>query len=191
MRRSLLVRQVIPFVISYFFLFIIAVFLDFVLHKFNLVWVGRYLGIAGTGLLLLSFLYSMRKRRIIKFGSPRRLLTLHEYLAYSGVIMILVHAGIHFNAIIPWVALIAMLLVAASGHVGKFLLRRSLEQVRLKREALLDSGLSEEAAEKEMFLDSLTIGLMRNWRAIHIPINMIFASFAIIHIISILFFWKW
>lgn len=191
MRTSLLMRQIIPFAISYFLMFIFAVVVDFFLHRLNLAWVGRYFGISGTVLILLSFIYSMRKRRIIRSGSPRWLLILHEYLAYTGVVMILVHAGIHFNAVIPWIALFAMLLVAASGHVGKFLLRRSREELRLKRQDLITQGLSEDETEKKLFLDSLTVELMRNWRMVHLPINMAFATFAIVHIVSILFFWQW
>ncbi|HEY8904655.1 MAG TPA: hypothetical protein VIM63_01315, partial [Rhodoferax sp.] len=35
---------------------------DYLLHRLNLVWVGRYLGILGTLLIISSFYYSLRKR---------------------------------------------------------------------------------------------------------------------------------
>ena len=35
----------------------------------------------------------------------------------------LVHAGIHFNALLPWLATFVLMLVVALGLVGKFLLK--------------------------------------------------------------------
>ncbi len=51
------------------------------------------LGIPGTLLILFSFLYSMRKRKLIQVGRPKTLLRLHEVLTWAGALMILVHAG--------------------------------------------------------------------------------------------------
>jgi hypothetical protein len=68
----------------------------------NLVWVGRYLGIPGTILIIGSLVYSLRKRKYITTGSAKSLLHLHEIGAWLGSLMVLLHAGIHFNAILPW-----------------------------------------------------------------------------------------
>ena len=38
---------------------------DYMLHRLNLVWVGRYLGIPGTLLIIGSLVYSLRKRKYI------------------------------------------------------------------------------------------------------------------------------
>ena len=78
---SLLLRKVAPSLFWYALLIASALGLDHVLHQLGLYWVGRYLGILGTALILLSFVYSLRKRRLIARGSPKTLLDRHEFLA--------------------------------------------------------------------------------------------------------------
>jgi hypothetical protein len=74
MNKSLLRIEVLPF-LTYFVVLIAAAILgDLILHHFQMVWVGRYLGIPGTLLILLSLVYSMRKRKLITVGDPRALL---------------------------------------------------------------------------------------------------------------------
>ena len=54
-------------------------------------------------------------------------------LAWLGSLLVLVHAGVHFNAILGWLAVWAMLINVGSGLTGKFLLdrsRRRLEEAR-------------------------------------------------------------
>jgi hypothetical protein len=41
---------------------------DYLLHWLNLVWVGRYLGIPGTLLIIGSMYYSLRKRKYVSSG---------------------------------------------------------------------------------------------------------------------------
>jgi hypothetical protein len=44
--------------------------------------------------------------------------------------MVLIHAGIHFNALLPWLATVAMAVNVVSGMVGKLLLERSRRHVQ-------------------------------------------------------------
>ena len=85
-----------------------AIGADFLLHTIGLYWIGRYLGIAGSALIAVSFLYSLRKRKVLSWGSPKRWLDFHEFLSWAGALMILVHAGVHFNALLPWTAVVLM-----------------------------------------------------------------------------------
>jgi hypothetical protein len=133
----------------------------------------------------------MRKRKIISFGKPKTLLTLHETLTWVGALMILVHAGIHIYTILPWLALIAMLVSVVSGMTGKYLLDRSRRFMAEKKQAYFTQGLSEEAVEKQLFWDATTFDLMKKWRAVHLPITLAFAVLGITHILSILLFWEW
>jgi len=169
---------------------IIAIGIDFFLHLVGLVEVGRYLGFAGTVAIIMSFYYSLRKRKIIKTGSPKQLLLQHEYLAWAGSVMLLVHAGIHFNALLPWLAIIMLLIVVASGLVGKFLLKISIESLKDKREELIAAGFNCRETDKKLFFDSITVDLMRNWRIVHLPITIIFGVLAMMHIITIIMFGK-
>lgn len=164
---------------------------DALLHQLDLVWIGRWLGIPGTLLILTSFLYSLRKRKKITFGKPKTLLRLHETLTWLGALMILVHAGIHVYAILPWLALAAMLINVFSGMTGKILLDRSKRFMAAKRETYLSDGLSEEQVEKRLFWDATTYDLMKKWRSVHLPITLAFVVLGLGHIISILLFWQW
>lgn len=191
MDRSLIRKEVIPFLKIFGSLIVATIITDAMLHQFDLVWIGRWLGIPGTILILLSFLYSMRKRKKISFGKPKTLLALHETLTWIGALMILVHAGIHIYTILPWLALVAMLVNVISGMTGKYLLDRSRRFIAEKRESYSQQGLSEEAIEKQLFWDATTFDLMKKWRAVHLPITLAFAVLGIAHILSIFLFWQW
>ena len=191
MDTSLLRREVAPFVLLLALLVVATLAGDYVLHALDLVWVGRYLGIPGTLLILLSFGYSLRKRKLLRAGNPRMLLAVHETLTLLGALMVLIHAGVHFNAILPWLALSAMLFNVASGLVGKFLLERSRRHVAARREDIRLKGMSKAEVERELFWDAVTYELMAKWRAVHFPITLVFVVLALGHIVSVLLFWNW
>ncbi|MCU7923454.1 MAG: hypothetical protein KZQ88_12250 [Candidatus Thiodiazotropha sp. (ex Dulcina madagascariensis)] len=191
MDRSLVREEIIPFILLFGSLILATIIIDALLHQFDLVWIGRYLGIPGTLLILLSFFYSMRKRKVINFGKPKALLVLHETLTWLGALMVLVHAGIHIYAILPWLALIAMMVNIISGMTGKFLLDRSRRFIGAKKEAYSQQGLSERAIDRELFWDATTFDLMKRWRAVHLPITLAFAVLGTTHILSIFLFWQW
>jgi hypothetical protein len=191
MERSLIRKEVIPFLKLFGALILATIITDALLHQFELTWIGRWLGIPGVILILLSFFYSMRKRKIISFGKPKTLLILHETLTWIGALMILVHAGIHIYTILPWLALIAMLVNVISGMTGKFLLDRSRRFMAEKKEVYSQQGLSEAEIEKKLFWDATTFDLMKKWRAVHLPITLVFAVLGITHILSIFLFWQW
>lgn len=190
-RTSLLSRDVIPFYLSLALLGGAALAIDAGLHLANAVWVGRYLGIPGVLLIIASSGYSMRKRKLIKSGQPASLLRWHERLAWAGSLLILVHAGIHFNAILGWLAIWAMLLNIASGLTGKYLLGRARKRLEATRSTLRAQGLSPQALEEQTYWDSLTFDVVKAWRVVHLPITLAFAVLALAHIISIFLFWGW
>lgn len=113
---------------------------------------------------------------------------LHEYLAWVGSIMLLVHAGIHFNAVLPWAATLMLLIAVASGLVGKYLLKKANESLKGKRQLFLDSGMSDEEADKSLFFDSITVDLMKKWRLAHMPITLVLGILVLLHIISIIIY---
>ena len=116
-KARLLQREVRPFVASFALLALLALALDGLLHALDLRWVGRWLGIPGTLLIIASTVYSLRKRKLIRRGQPAQLLKWHESLAWLGSLLVLVHAGVHFNAILGWLAVWAMLINVGSGWV--------------------------------------------------------------------------
>lgn len=186
---GLTIKKLAPSIIVYLALILSTIITDYFLHLADLIWIGRYFGIVGSSLILLSFLYSLRKRKIIKSGSAKGLLQAHEVLGWTGALFISVHGGIHFNAIIPWLALFLMLIVVASGFIGRYLLNSSKEELIKARKELLDANLSHEEIEKILLFDSLLVEKMQRWRKIHMPLTALFVVFALLHIVSILLFW--
>ena len=182
MHQSLLTRQILPAVLGYLGLFAATIVVDFALHKAGLRAIGLYLGPIGTAFIALSFIYSLRKRKLISFGQPKRLLELHETLSWTGALLVLVHAGVHFNAYIPWLAAAAMLVVVASGLTGQVLLRRATETLKAKRSA-------PPGGEDTSVLDAATVDIMKRWRVVHMPINAVFLVLMLTHIGSVLLFW--
>jgi len=185
------IKNIFPLVLIYLAFVAAAAVVHLVLHSAGQKWILRYLGIAGTLLILTSFIYSLRKRKIISFGKPKLLLQFHEVMAWLGAVLILAHSGIDFEAVIPRAAVFAMLIVVASGLTGKYLLKNARENIKSRRSELKAKNLSEEEIEKELFSLSLLADKMQMWRSVHIPLTVIFAALALLHIIITLLFWRW
>jgi hypothetical protein len=191
MQPRLITREIIPFSVSFAALALVTLLLDGLLHWFDLVWIGRYLGIVGTLLILYSFRYSLRKRKLIRSGNPVSLLRWHEYLAWLGSLLILVHAGIHFNSILGWLAVGAMLINIGSGLAGKFLLERARKRMLEARQSLLRQGVPEAELEQQVYLDTMTFDVVKQWRAVHFPITLAFGVLALAHMLAVFLFWGW
>lgn len=189
-KARLLSREVLPHFLAFAALVAATLAIDVVLHLLGAVWVGRYLGIPGVLLIVGSFAYSLRKRKLIKLGKPVALLRLHERMAWAGSLLVLVHAGIHFNALLGWLAVAAMMINVGSGLTGKFLLERSRRRLTESRQRLRDQGLSDEEVDDRLYWDSLTFDVVKQWRVIHFPITLAFAVLAVAHIIAVLLFWS-
>ncbi|MBP6006159.1 MAG: hypothetical protein KA740_00565 [Rhodoferax sp.] len=191
MKTSLWRDHVLPFSLLLGLLAAATIAGDSLLHRLNLVWVGRYLGIAGTLLIIGSLYYSLRKRKYIQTGDPKTLLTLHEFSAWLGSLMVLIHSGVHFNAILPWLATAAMSVNVVSGLVGKMLLKRARAHVQSQRDHFQLRGMSKPEVEQAVFWDAVTLSAMTQWRKVHIPIFIVFTVLALGHIISVFMFWGW
>jgi hypothetical protein len=87
---------------------------------------GYWLGIAGTTMMLLSLLYPLRKRvpALRAIGTVAFWFRAHMMLGALGCVLILWHANFQLGSINSNVALLAMLVVAASGIVGRYLYSR-------------------------------------------------------------------
>ena len=142
--------------VAFFVLVVLtALAVDWVLHLTGYLQWGRYFGYVGTGILVLSFLYSARKRQWIQRGRVLFYQRLHEVFSWIGAMLVLVHGGIHFNAVLPWLAMAFMLVAVASGLTGKYLLKTSRTMVSKRKQTLLDQGMSAEKLEEHLYWDSL------------------------------------
>ena len=189
--NSLWHRHILPFVTLTTLLAVVTLAGDYVLHRFNLIWVGRYLGIPGTLLIIFSLVYSLRKRKLISSSTPKTWLNRHEFCAWLGSAMVLVHAGIHLNAILPWLATVAMSVNVISGLVGKLLLGRAREHMQLTRAQYEARGLTPAQIEQKVFWDAVAVDTMKQWRTVHFPITAAFTVLALAHIASTLLLWGW
>lgn len=88
--------------------------------------VGYYLGVAGGVALLMVFLYPLRKRvRFLQsWGATKGWFALHMACGIGAPFLILAHCSFKVGSINAGVALTSMLLVAASGIVGRFIYTR-------------------------------------------------------------------
>lgn len=191
MNRSLLRREVLPLALLFAALVAATLLVDAFLHRVDIVWIGRYLGIPGVLLIAASMLYSLRKRKIVTKGNPVSLLRMHKAMAWFGSLLVLVHAGIHFNAVLPWLAIVAMLINVGSGLTGTFLLGRARTHVESRRKSMVERGLSPAEIETQLFWDATTLDLLKGWRVVHLPIALAFAALAVGHILVIFLFWGW
>lgn len=84
---------------------------------------GYNLGLAGGVALLLVFLYPLRKRlRVMQtWGASKGWFALHMACGILAPFLILAHSRFHIGSLNAGVALASMLLVAASGIVGRFI----------------------------------------------------------------------
>lgn len=87
---------------------------------------GYWLGVAGGLMMLALFAYPLRKRvRVMqRWGAARGWFVVHMVLGIGGPVLILMHSGFHVGSVNAGVALFSMLVVAASGVVGRFLYLR-------------------------------------------------------------------
>ena len=190
-QARLIRHEVLPFFASLAALALAALAADGLLHALDLLWIGRWLGIPGTLLIIGSTVYSLRKRKVIRLSQPARLLRWHEGLAWAGSLLVLVHAGVHFNAILGWLAVWAMLVNVGSGLTGKFLLARARRRMDAARLTLRERGLGEAELADRLYWDSMTFDAVRQWRVVHVPITLAFTVLALAHIVAIMLFWGW
>ena len=126
--------------------------------------VGHGYGIGGSLFILLSYVYSARKRwkPLKKIGSIPQWLEVHIYLGLMGPILIVFHSSFKINGLVA-IAFWAMMAIVASGFVGRFIIRQiprdikghksSLEELNTQREALHlqlieNYGLSSDQIEE-------------------------------------------
>jgi hypothetical protein len=130
------------------------------------VWIGRWLGIPGTLLILGSLAYSLRKRKLIRQASPAKLLRWHEALAWAGFAA---GAGACRHPLQRHPGLAGHRGGDAhqrgSGLTGKFLLDRSRRRMDEARQRMRDrrASAAEQQAERS-YWDSLTFDAVKQWR---------------------------
>jgi hypothetical protein len=94
---------------------------------------GHSLGIIGTGFLIMTLPYLLRKKvkRLSRVGTMKGWLEFHIFCGIFGPVLITLHTTLKFNGIVS-VAYWSMILVVLSGFVGRYLFVRIPKTIRGK-----------------------------------------------------------
>jgi uncharacterized membrane protein YeaQ/YmgE (transglycosylase-associated protein family) len=186
---GIIVRRVVILVVGIIGLICGALFLERLMDGAGLASYKHMVGVAGSIIVLLSFSYSLRKRKIILTkGSLNGWRVLHEWLTIVGAFLVFVHGGFNSHALVPIVAGAMMLIAVASGLTGRYLYLKTHDYLLFKRAELKRNGLSEKAADEELQSLITTHRIMKNWRSVHVPIVTALVVTVIFHIVSALYY---
>jgi len=118
--------------------------------------VGYNLGLAGGLMMLLLFLYPLRKhfRFMHGFGPAKYWFALHMSLGILGPLFILAHSRFHVGSINAGIALASMSLVAGSGIIGRFIYTRIHHGLYGRRASLQElrelAGLNSKEVQSKL-----------------------------------------
>lgn len=149
---------------------------------------GHVVGWAGLTVILSVFIYSIKKRASRKAGWPKGWFFVHKVAGIVGPMLILVHAGPHFHALIPMLALVTMGIVVVSGVTGLVVHRQAVGLLKHSRKELLGQGLSDEEVEDRLYGLASGEEIFRVWQMIHAPLVALFIALAMAHVFGALYF---
>ncbi|MEC4890389.1 MAG: hypothetical protein RI101_10050 [Nitrospira sp.] len=83
---------------------------------------GFYLGVGGSVTMLAMLLYPLRKhvRALHRWGALKNWFRWHMIMGIAGPALILFHSTFHLRSLNATIALISMLIMVASGVIGRF-----------------------------------------------------------------------
>jgi len=145
--------------------------------------IGYWLGVAGGTMMLILFLYPLRKyaRFMHRWGKVKWWFVAHMILGIGGPLLILLHSTFTLRSLNATIAFLSMVIVAGSGVVGRFLYLRihhGLEGERsnlkeLQRKAGLAEGdmrsrfrFAPEVAQRLLAFEAQTLEGSSGWLAI-------------------------
>jgi hypothetical protein len=118
--------------------------------------VSYWIAVAGGSMMLALFTYPMRKyvRFMQGLGHVKWWFWIHLFLGIAGPWLILVHSSFHVGSLNAGVALYSMVIVVASGVVGRFIyvrVNRGLNGERMSLDELRErAGLVESDARSRL-----------------------------------------
>ncbi|TAJ23501.1 MAG: hypothetical protein EPO64_11100 [Nitrospirae bacterium] len=149
---------------------------------------GHVTGWIGLGLILLVFVYSYRKRTAPTRRWPKGWFRVHMAAGVAGPLLILVHAGNHFHALVPILAMLAMGLVVLSGIIGQAVHYMVLRTLHDQRRELIDQGLSDDEIDARLHTMASQEKAFRFWQYLHAPVTLTFLVLTLLHMGGALFF---
>lgn len=130
---------------------------------------GYWLGVAGGTMMLALLLYPLRKhwRVMHRLGRVKAWFWMHMLFGLFGPWLILVHSTFHVGSLNAGVALYSMLIVVASGIVGRFIyvrVHRGLDGERTSlRELQARAGFVESEARSRLAFAPVVEAALRDF----------------------------
>ncbi|HLZ33905.1 MAG TPA: hypothetical protein VKP13_07800 [Nitrospira sp.] len=149
---------------------------------------GHLMGWAGLGVILLVFVYPIKKRLCRNDRWPRGWFQVHITAGVIGPLLIVLHSGAHVHALVPQLALAAMAIVAVSGIVGQGVHYLALRTLNDRRQQLHEQGLSPDEIDVRLRRMAAQEEGFRLWQAVHAPMTLIFLALTAMHVAGALYF---
>jgi len=149
---------------------------------------GHLVGWVGLAVTMLVLVYSLRKRYGLKLGTPKLWFQVHLVAGVVGPLLILVHSGAHFHALVPALAMAAMAVVVISGVIGQVIHLLAVRTLNRQRRQFIEEGLAPDVIDARLDELASQEELFRYWRAIHAPLTITFAVLVVLHVLGALFF---
>lgn len=136
---------------------------------------GYYLGIVGGAMMLILFLYPLRKkwRPIRTWGHIKHWFLAHIIFGVIGPVLVLFHANFQLGSLNSKVATISMLAVVISGFVGKYFYKRIHHQTsgdRATIQSLMDEATNTRRSARVIgFVPRLDEQLLQYEQAVLTP----------------------
>ena len=105
-----------------------------------------------------------------------------------GPLLIFLHSGAHYHALVPILAMLSMVIVVVSGIIGQAVHAFSLSALNDQRRRLQHEGLSEGDIDAQLHGMASQEEAFRMWQAIHAPMTLMFLVFTVLHVAGALFF---
>lgn len=149
---------------------------------------GHIVGWVGLGVTLLVFVYPLRKRYSPARQWPRGWFRVHMAAGVLGPLLIFLHSGAHYHALVPVLAMASMVIVVLSGIVGQAVHAVTLRTLNDQRHQLQHQGLSDGDIEIRLHGMASQEEAFRIWQAIHAPMTVMFLVLTLLHVAGALFF---
>ncbi|MDH5586423.1 MAG: hypothetical protein OEZ57_05740 [Nitrospirota bacterium] len=149
---------------------------------------AHLVGWIGLGIISLTFVYPLKRWWHPNQVWPKRWFHVHMVAGILGPLIIFIHAGVHFHAWVPILALVTMVLVVVSGIVGQALHYWMFQLLYERRHQQDFEGLSEEAVEARLHDLALQEKALRWWKCLHGPLTWSFVALTMLHLGGALFY---
>ena len=105
-----------------------------------------------------------------------------------GPLLILLHSGAHVHALVPLLALAAMIVVVISGIVGQSVHYLALRTLNDRRREPHGEGLGSDEIDLCLHRMAAQEEAFRLWQSIHAPMTLMFLVLTAMHVIGALYF---